>query len=46
MPLPESVDAKHDVLVQLSDTLSAYELQGVRQIDGNGIKTPLRVWAE
>ena len=38
--------AKQGVLVQLSDTLRAYELQGVRQIDGKAVKTPLRVWAE
>ena len=38
--------AKHGVLVQLSNTLRAYELQGVRQIDSSGIKTALRIWAE
>ena len=38
--------AQQGVTVQLTDTLRAYELQGVRQIDGNGIKTPLRKWAE
>lgn len=38
--------AQQGVTVQLTDTLRAYELQGVRQIDGNGVQTPLRVWAE
>ena len=33
-------------LVQLSETLRACELHGVRLIDGNEITTPLRDWAE
>ncbi|WP_297340306.1 hypothetical protein [Pseudophaeobacter sp.] len=32
--------------VQLTDTLRAYELHGVRQIDGKAVQTPHRVWAE
>ena len=38
--------AQQGVTVQLTDTLRAYELQGVRQIDGNAVRTPLRIWAE
>ena len=38
--------ALQGVTVQLTDTLRAYELHGVRQIDGKAVKTPHRVWAE
>jgi hypothetical protein len=38
--------AQQGVTVQLSDTLRAYELNGVRQIDGKALQTPHRVWAE
>lgn len=38
--------AQKGVTVQLSDSLRAYELHGVRQIDGNAVQTPLRVWGE
>ncbi|MEQ3680109.1 hypothetical protein [Pseudophaeobacter sp.] len=38
--------ALHGVTVQITDTLRAYELNGVRQIDGKAVQTPLRVWAE
>lgn len=38
--------ALQGVAVQLTDTLRAYELHGVRQIDGKAVQTPLRVWAQ
>ncbi|WP_297341640.1 hypothetical protein [Pseudophaeobacter sp.] len=38
--------ALQGVTVQLSDTLRAYELHGVSQIDGKAVQTPLRVWAQ
>ena len=38
--------ATQGVTVQLTDTLRAYELHGVRQIDGKAVQTPYRVWAE
>lgn len=38
--------ATQGVTVQLTDTLRAYELHGVRQIDGKAVQTPLRVWAQ
>ncbi|WP_281955075.1 hypothetical protein, partial [Pseudophaeobacter arcticus] len=38
--------ALQGVTVQLTNTLRAYELHGVRQIDGKAVHTPHLVWAE
>jgi hypothetical protein len=37
--------ALQGVTVQLTDALRAYELHGVRQIDGKAVQTPHRIWA-